>query len=100
MARLVVHTATGPKKIEGKDGDVFICQCGLSTNKPFCSGAHKTIQSEAEDELMAYDEDGSPLEFEGGHEHKHHHECEDCGDKKHGHKKDSCCGGDEGCHCC
>lgn len=108
MARLVIHSATSPKKIAGKDGDVFICMCGLSTNKPFCSGAHKTIKEEAKDELLAYDEDGSVLKFEGGHEHDEgccsgdcEHGCEcDHDEKGHAQKKKteddaSCCG-----HCC
>ena len=95
MARLVVHTATGPKTIAGKDGDVAICMCGLSTNKPFCSGAHKTIKPEAEDEMNAYDEDGTMLSFEGGHDHE---ECCCEGDEccETGEDDDECCSGHEG----
>ena len=28
------------KKLETK-GDVFLCRCGHSQNKPFCDGSHK-----------------------------------------------------------
>lgn len=27
-------------KLEGK-AQMYLCRCGLSTNKPFCNGAHK-----------------------------------------------------------
>ena len=29
--------------IPGKGGDVFLCRCGQSVNKPFCDGAHKRV---------------------------------------------------------
>ena len=29
--------------IPGKGGDIFLCRCGGSANKPFCDGAHKRI---------------------------------------------------------
>jgi CDGSH-type Zn-finger protein len=39
---------TGPVRIKGsdgkiiyRDGPVYFCRCGQSTNKPFCSSAHK-----------------------------------------------------------
>lgn len=101
MSRLVVHSATGPAKVSGKDGDVFICMCGLSTNKPFCSGAHKTIKNESEDELKVYDENGEPMKFEEGCgcEGECEGDCECDSDCMCGHDHDSkeekggCCGG-------
>lgn len=91
MSRLVVHSATAPAKIVGKDGDVFTCLCGLSDNKPFCSGAHKTIKNESDDELVVYDEDGKLMKFEEGCDCDG--DCE-CGDD-HDHKEEGsgCCGG-------
>ena len=26
-----------------KPGDIFLCRCGSSSNKPFCDGAHKKV---------------------------------------------------------
>jgi CDGSH-type Zn-finger protein len=50
----------GPYLLKGnftmveKDGtekameNVALCSCGLSTNKPFCTGAHRTMASSEE----------------------------------------------------
>lgn len=46
MARLVRHTATGPFKIEAQPKPIFICQCGLSKNLPYCDGSHKPLKEE------------------------------------------------------
>lgn len=29
--------------IATKPGDIFLCRCGHSGNKPFCDGAHKRV---------------------------------------------------------
>jgi CDGSH-type Zn-finger protein len=30
-------------QVPTKPGDIFLCRCGASANKPFCDGAHKRI---------------------------------------------------------
>ena len=52
----ITITPRGPMKIEGKceltdyndclieySGDLYLCRCGQSRNKPFCDGIHKEI---------------------------------------------------------
>ncbi len=55
MTRLVRHDANGPEEIKPSDKSVWICMCGLSTNKPFCSGAHKAILAEKPGKLYFYE---------------------------------------------
>jgi len=55
-ATLFQVIAGGPLKVSGtfrikgsngklikKEGPVFLCRCGQSSNKPFCNGMHKRI---------------------------------------------------------
>jgi CDGSH-type Zn-finger protein len=63
MAREVTHDANGPTPIDEDDleeqgGTAYICQCGLSDNKPYCDGSHNDTTDEGEGELYKY-EDGS-----------------------------------------
>ena len=51
MAREVTHTAAEPYKIDAADvdpekGNVAICQCGLSAERPFCDGSHRNARDE------------------------------------------------------
>ena len=55
--RLVKLTKKEPLKIEGKDKNYFICQCGLSKKFPFCDGHHKKTKDEDENGLYIYDEE-------------------------------------------
>jgi CDGSH-type Zn-finger protein len=69
MAREVTHEANGPTPIdeetlEEQGGAAYICQCGLSSNKPFCDGTHAETADEEEDELYKYDSDGSRQKIE------------------------------------
>ena len=60
MARLVRLEATGPRKLDESDiddenGDIAVCQCGLSDSYPFCDGSHRVTGAEADDELYYYE---------------------------------------------
>lgn len=67
MARLVVHDATGPRKLDADDldaakGNVAVCQCGLSAEYPFCDGSHRGTAGETPGVLYRYegDDDANP----------------------------------------
>ena len=49
MSRIIVHDQQGPVKV----GDKFVCQCGLSKNKPFCDKSHLKTLDEKEDTLYS-----------------------------------------------
>ena len=57
MSRLVKFSEKKPLKIEGKDKNYFICQCGLSKKFPFCDGHHKKTVDEEEGKIYIYNED-------------------------------------------
>ena len=64
MARVIIHTETGPRKLDASDvdpekGNVAICQCGLSAEYPFCDGSHRVTRDEREETLYRYADDGS-----------------------------------------
>lgn len=64
MARVIVHTEAGPRKIDADDidsekGDVAICQCGLSEGYPFCDGSHRATRDERKDALFRYGKGGT-----------------------------------------
>ncbi|ESS04318.1 MAG: iron-binding zinc finger CDGSH type [uncultured archaeon A07HR67] len=62
MAREVTHEANGPVPVDEDDlesqgGTAYICQCGLSDNKPYCDGSHNQTTDEEPDTRYKYDGD-------------------------------------------
>ena len=57
MARLVRHDRNRPYTIQVEGKTIAICACGLSHNKPYCDGTHRTTWDEDADTLYAYDTD-------------------------------------------
>lgn len=47
------------EEFEEQGGTVAICQCGLSSNKPFCDGTHQNCADESEEVVYEYDNDGN-----------------------------------------
>ncbi len=62
MVREVTHDAKGPAPITDadlaeRDGTAFVCQCGLSDDKPYCDGSHNNVGDEEEGVLYKYEGD-------------------------------------------
>lgn len=97
MARVIIKTAQGPFKIAAKDGDKFICMCGLSKNQPFCDKSHTKTLDEKADNLYQYDEAGKRDELNVEND-----DC-CCGSDGNQECEEKCCGGsckDEDCKDC
>ena len=54
MARTVIHEENGPVEVKVGTESKWICQCGLSKNKPFCDGAHNQTVNEEKGKLYKY----------------------------------------------
>lgn len=64
MSREVTHEANGPAIFDEDDleehgGDIAVCQCGLSDDKPFCDGSHQATADEEEGVRYKYENDDS-----------------------------------------
>jgi CDGSH-type Zn-finger protein len=58
MSREVTHDAQGPAAIDPSEhDDIYVCQCGLSDDKPFCDGSHNATTDEEEGVRYKYDGD-------------------------------------------
>ena len=55
MPRLVRHDATGQLEIPPQKDSVWICQCGLSQDLPFCDSSHERTADEPVGEVCVYD---------------------------------------------
>ncbi|MCS7094710.1 MAG: hypothetical protein NZ988_02730 [Thaumarchaeota archaeon] len=62
MARLIVHTAKRPyRHVTEKGEEVWICMCGLSETYPICSGKHRVVARESDQEVLMYDQECKPI---------------------------------------
>ncbi|PSQ10040.1 (Fe-S) protein [Halobacteriales archaeon QS_5_70_15] len=60
--REVTHEADGPyivtpEDIDEEKGDVAVCLCGLSADRPFCDGSHRATEDEDPDTRYTYEDD-------------------------------------------
>ncbi|HEY8668047.1 MAG TPA: CDGSH iron-sulfur domain-containing protein [Tepidisphaeraceae bacterium] len=55
MARLVCHEAMGPAEVKVGGESVWICQCGLSQDLPFCDNSHEKTVNETPGQICVYD---------------------------------------------
>lgn len=57
MTRIVQLEDKDPLPIETKDGEVWICRCGLSKDWPYCDSSHKQARKEEPGKTYAYTRD-------------------------------------------
>ena len=68
MARIVIHTAKRPHRhVTDKGEEVWICMCGLSDTYPICSGKHRLVAREKDDEIHLYDQHGNQIAVVSDH---------------------------------
>lgn len=66
MTRIVELADKDPLVIEGKDGDVYVCRCGLSKDWPYCDSSHSRARKEEPGKTYMYhrEEPGGGLKQE------------------------------------
>ena len=66
MPRMIYHDATGPHEVKPSEQSVWICQCGLSQDYPFCDGSHKNARLEDASKLYVYNKERTDVVEEKG----------------------------------
>ena len=64
MARLVKKEDRGTMEVKVGNESKWICMCGLSSNQPFCDGAHKKTRDEQQGKVYRYNPDGTRTEIQ------------------------------------
>jgi CDGSH-type Zn-finger protein len=63
MAREIRHEAREPAVFDeddlGDDGELYVCRCGLSDDRPLCDGSHRAVADEGEGVVYKYENDDS-----------------------------------------
>lgn len=54
MSRIIFSSKRNPLKVEPNTSSIWICQCGLSKNKPYCDGSHTLTNAEIPGETYLY----------------------------------------------
>ena len=64
MTRIIQKEDRGPMEVKIGTESKWICMCGLSSNQPFCNGAHKKTADEEAGKIYKYNSDGSRTEVQ------------------------------------
>ena len=62
MARRIIKVKNGPFEVKPQEKSIWICQCCLSKNSPYCDGSHKKTLDEEGGKVYEYDKEGHRAE--------------------------------------